>query len=555
MEPYYRVRKWPTSYYPTFNEKTKLEKILKENKPKIGVVWFKRDLRIFDHRPLFEAVKKGDPIIPLYILEPDLWSEPDMSHRHYRFLTESIEDLRRQLSTLGLELTIRVGSAKEVLQSFSKEYENMTIYSHQETWNNWTYQRDLEVLSWTELENISWFEYNQTAVVRRLKSRDHWSKLWDQFIAEGIYSIPQAEIITLSTPSDDLPSFKDLDLPEMFVRGQQKGGRIEAVENLRSFLRTRGVNYSKGISSPNTAPMSCSRISPYLAFGCISIREVLNAAQLREFDLAHTNPKPSFQWRRSIEGFKERLRWHCHFMQKLEDEPEIEYQNLHPAFDRLRNNESNKDIEKLEAWKNGTTGFPFIDACMRSLIATGWINFRMRAMLMSFASFHLWLDWRQPAKHLAQLFLDYEPGIHYPQVQMQSATTGINTIRIYNPIKQSQKQDPRGQFIRRWLPELAHLNDEMIHTPWLLDEPPKNYPAPIVDEQEARKDAASVLYGLKKFLRGEETCIQIIKKHASRKKPFKRGKKKKNSAQKTKSTASKKNRSFEHHKGQGVLPL
>jgi len=122
----------------------------------------------------------------------------------------------------------------------------------------------------------------------------------------------------------------------------------------------------------------------------------------------------------------------------------------------------------------------------------------MRAMLVSFASYHLWLDWRQTGYHLARVFTDYEPGIHYSQLQMQSGVTGINTTRIYNPIKQSQDQDPKGQFIRQWVPELRNVSDMWIHEPWKMSSAlqqrascliGEDYPAPIVENASAIKAA------------------------------------------------------------------
>jgi deoxyribodipyrimidine photo-lyase len=182
--------------------------------------------------------------------------------------------------------------------------------------------------------------------------------------------------------------------------------------------------------------------------------------------------------------------------------------------------------EKFQAWCKGETGFPFVDACMRYLNATGWINFRMRAMLVSFASYDLWLHWQQPALHLARLFADYEPGIHYSQVQMQSGTTGINTLRIYNPIKQSMDQDPDGTFIRSWVPELADLFGPMIHTPWQATDLEqlaagcvigRDYPEPIVDHAEASRAARGRFAAVRASTAGKDDRQKVVAKHGSRK--------------------------------------
>ena len=273
-----------------------------------------------------------------------------------------------------------------------------------------------------------------------------------------------------------------------------------------SFLNDRGRAYHLEMSSPRTADTSCSRLSVHLATGALSMREVAQATWRRMADLRDEPGPEVTRWRRALSAFNGRLHWHCHFMQKLEDAPDLETVNLHRGYDGLRDND---DADRLAAWATGRTGLPFVDACMRSLIATGWINFRMRAMLTAFATQHLWLHWRAPGLHLARLFGDYEPGIHWSQSQMQSGTTGINTVRIYNPVKQSRDQDPDGEFIRAWVPRTA-LPGAAIHEPWrlapleLADAQIRlgiDYPAPIVDHLAAARAARERIYAVRRSRR------------------------------------------------------
>jgi len=494
------------------------------------VVWFKRDLRIEDNIALSQAAQHG-AVLPLYILEPQLWQQPDISLRHYQFLQNCLGELNTALTQLGQPLIIKVGEAVEVLQELHKEHGISTLWSHQETWNGWSYNRDKHVKTWAKNHTISWHEPTQHGVIRCLQDRDGWAAKWYGLMKQPIAQAPKT-LQPITIASDVLPTPQDFGLHNDHCNNLQQGGRKAALSCLHSFLYERGEPYTKAMSSPVTAYDACSRLSPHLAFGTISMREVFQATQQRTQELKQLPPHAKGTWGSAMRSFSGRLRWHCHFIQKLEDEPQIEYQNMHPVYNGLRENAFNQDY--FEAWQAGKTGYLMIDACMRALTTTGWLNFRMRAMLMSFASYHLWLHWRQTSLHLARLFTDYEPGIHYSQAQMQSGTTGINAVRIYNPIKQGQDHDPDGVFIKQWVPELADMPIKFIHTPWLQPSHLNGYPMPIVDEKIARKQAAAHIYGVRKNPDHKATSKQIVQKHASRKSGLKRtGRKKKPAAKNT----------------------
>ena len=479
----------------------------------LNVVWFKRDLRIRDNKVLCDASARGQ-ILPLYILEPDLWLQKDMSYRHFKFLEDAIDSLKRDLQSKNSDLVIKVGNAVDVFSYFKKKYKKITIWSHKETWNGWTYQRDKIVGEWAKVNNIDWIEYKRNGVVRGLQNRDGWSKQWYKEMKMPICELT-VNIQPTVEPSDPLPSAENLSLEFDGLVKSQTGSREEAERLLNEFLNKSGKNYSTQMSSPLTAHDSCSRLSAYIAFGIISVREVFQALELNKVRLKDFDKDSRNIWNRSYKSFSSRLRWHCHFIQKMEDQPQIEFSNLHSAYDGIRENKF--DYAKFHSWKFGNTGFPMVDACMRSLIATGWLNFRMSAMLISFASYHLWLHWRETSLWLAKLFVDYEPGIHYSQVQMQSGTTGINTIRIYNPVKQGNDHDPEGIFVKTWLPELSDISKEYIHTPWLSPVSAKGYLDPIVNELSSRKLAAKAVYEIRKNSDFKKVAKNIYVKHGSRK--------------------------------------
>ncbi|MDM7930472.1 FAD-binding domain-containing protein [Tabrizicola sp.] len=477
------------------------------------LVWLKRDLRVNDHPALTLAAELG-PVLPVHIVEPELWAGPDASARQWEFVAESLEDLRGQLAALGAPLVVRVGEAVAVLDRLCRQHHIARIISHEETGNLATYARDRRVAAWARGAGLDWTELPQTGVVRRLASRDGWAGLRDGFMAGAALPPPALHAIAGAEPGL-IPSARALKLAADPCPHRQSGGRAQGTKLLETFLTRRGEPYRAAMSSPLTGERACSRLSPHMAHGTLSLREVVQATATRQAE------RPGGRWGGALTSFQSRLAWRDHFIQKLEDQPSIELRALHPGAEALRPRES--DASRLAAWAAGETGLPFLDACMRYLRATGWLNFRMRAMVTSVASYHLWLDWRASGQHLARLFTDYEPGIHWPQVQMQSGTTGINIPRIYNPVKQGQDQDPTGAFTRRWLPELAPVPDAFLQEPWKWPEARhllgRRYPEPVVDVASAARAARDVVWQARKTAGFAETAAAIVTRHASRADP------------------------------------
>ena len=460
----------------------------------LQLVWFKRDLRSVDHRPLALALERG-PVLPLFIVEPKFWLQPDASARQWAFCREALEALRERLSALGQPLVVRVGDAVEMLERARLRLGVEALWSHQETGNAFTYARDRRVKAWARSHGIPWHECPQFGVIRGLRRREGWATRWQERMATPLTPEPLALPPLPSIQPGGLPSASDLGLAADPCPCRQRGGRPQGETVLQDFLQRRIQRYSGSISSPLTAFDGCSRLSPYLTWGCLSLREVVQASA----SLAG----------RGVRNFRSRLHWHCHFIQKLESEPAIEHRDFHPFMRDIRA----WDAERYQAWAEGRTGLPFVDACMRALIAHGWINFRMRAMLMSVATYHLWLPWRETGLHLARLFVDYEPGIHWSQCQMQSGSTSINTIRIYNPIKQGLDHDPKGVFIRRWCPELADRPDVWLHEPWRGG---GDHPAPIVDPAQAAREARDRIWAIRCAAGFDRIADAIQERHGSR---------------------------------------
>ena len=495
-----------------------------------SVVWFKRDLRLHDHAALVEAAAHG-PVLCLYVIEPSLWAQPDAARQHHEFILESLRELARALKTLGGRLHVRTGEVPEVLAQLHALAPFERLCSHEETGNAASFERDKAVARWCRAQRVNWQELAQFGVVRRLASRNHWQSRWASHTEAPQLPGPAPGTLLFQPspwPAQLVPSAQDLGLCAFDPPERQRGGRSAGLAVLDDFLNDRCRHYRGGISSPLSAPSACSRLSPYLTFGCLSLREVVQATDHKLLQLKERSAYAA----KGLEAFLSRLHWHCHFIQKLESEPELEWRNVHRGYDGLR--EPDWNPAHFAALSAGGTGWPMVDACVAMLRETGWLNFRMRAMLVSVAAYPLWLHWQPVGQWLARQFLDYEPGIHWSQMQMQSGTTGINTTRVYNPVKQAQDHDPKGMFVRRWCPALRRVPDSWLFEPWRMPESvqtacgvrvcadappgaPDAWPMPLVDLETATRVAKDRLHSLRREPQVRAGKAAIVEKHASRK--------------------------------------
>jgi deoxyribodipyrimidine photo-lyase len=496
------------------NAEEKIVKLQKmnSNRNHINIVWFKRDLRLQDNEAIFNAMQSKTPTLLLYVFENSLQKDGHYSERHWNFIKQSIQDINQQLLPFNTKILSVSGEVISIINSIQEVYKIDSVFSHQETGIKITFERDKSFKRFCKNNVIHWKENINNGIFRGLEHRKNWISLWEDYMntKQFPFEAKSTNFLYLKDIQFLENRFETVTLETISNDNFQKGGSSIAEKYLESFFANRYLDYSRNLSKPLLSRKSCSRLSPYIAWGNLSSRQVLQQAANFRF---LTNDK------KQIDSFVSRLTWQAHFIQKFEMEEVMEFESVNKGYHSLKKKLNDSYIH---AWQTGKTGFPIIDASMRCLNETGYLNFRMRAMVVSFFTHNLWQPWQEATQHLSQMFLDFEPGIHFPQLQMQAGETGINMLRIYNPLKNSLEHDPEGEFIKKWVPELRDLPTSFVHNPskmTYLDQKFNNfdlglnYPKPIVNIELTRKYASNFLWSMKKNPIVKEENNRILKLH------------------------------------------
>ena len=328
----------------------------------MNVVWYKRDLRLADHAPLSAALAQGEPMLLLYFVEPALLVNAHYRRRHWHFIAQSLSDLNEQLAQHGGRVEVLEGDASTLLHRLHQTVGIKRLYSYAETGLEVTYARDRAVGQWAQCQGIEWLEFATNGVQRGRSHRKGWNSAWNKTMASPVVA---TDFGNLGGLIGELPEQLEGARCQRLAQWQQAhpqfqvGGEKRAWQTLNDFLEHRAGGYQRFISKPEQSRHHCSRLSPYLAWGNLSIRQVMQALEKR---------RQRGGWQRPLDAFESRLHWHCHFIQKFESECRMEFEDINRGY---THHPRNHDETLVTAWAEGHTGIPIIDANMRCLTAPG----------------------------------------------------------------------------------------------------------------------------------------------------------------------------------------
>ncbi|MEO0982401.1 MAG: FAD-binding domain-containing protein [Pseudomonadota bacterium] len=460
------------------------------------VIWFRNDLRVHDHAALAAACAAGDPVLPLYIFEPEAWARPHASSRQWDFVMACLTDLDAELWRRGARLHLAIGSATAVLTRLHAELGLRAVHAHQVFGSAWDQARDRTVRAWSQRAGVPFLEHAECG------------ETWSDAACSARVRAP-TRLQGPPVPGAPWPDAERFDLAGEPCRARLPGGRRPAVERLNAAAEDASV-------TPDDA---LAVLEADLAYGALSLREVCQAIGGRRGE----SPCEAAR----LDAMTQRLRARWRTLQRVNDMPAIEKRDADPACDGLRDHPE-ADDPKLRAWIEGRTGFPIVDASLRAVSAAGILSAPKRALVISCAANLLWMHWKRPADALASRLLGIEPAVFY--VQAAAAAREAS-----DPVVEAETLDPDGAFVRKWLPELAGLSVDEARAPWRVDRKRLSaagvtlgatYPAPIVDPADALRFACQRIDAARRGEGRKRSNAVVREKHGARRIPVAKGRRK-----------------------------
>lgn len=470
---------------------------------KNSLVWFRRDLRDYDHAALYHALKTSDQVFCVFVFDTDILNQlHDKADRRVEFIWESVQELKVALQHKGGDLIISHGSAKTEIPKLARLLNIKAIFTNHD-YEPSAIARDSDIAKQLQQNHITFHTYKDHVIFEKdevltlagkpygvfTPYKNMWLKTANDFYVKpypvDTYIKNLARLETSNIAHNELPSlesmgFQRTNLAKLRLPTGMSGGislfedfkeRISLYKDARDFPAIKGVSY----------------LSVHLRFGTVSIRHLVREAM----QAANTG----------AQTWLSELIWRDFYAQILHHNPRVASGSAYkPEFESL---EFPNNSLLFKAWCDGNTGYPLVDAAMRQLNTTGFMHNRLRMVAASFLVKDLLVDWRWGERYFAEKLIDFDLSANNGGWQW-AASTGCDAqpwFRIFNPITQSERFDPQGKFIRKYVPELAKCNDKEIHAPWLI--PPlrlqelnlnisEDYPAPIVDHASQREIALAL---------------------------------------------------------------
>ncbi len=475
----------------------------------VVIHWFRRDLRLNDNLALTAAAQQNARVAPVFIFDPTLLHSRVTGAPRVQFMLAALNELDRSLRAQGTQLIVRYGDPQVILPALARQLNAQAVYANRD-YSPFSRRRDADVARALHVPFFSFEDSVLRAPGDVLKDTGEPYTVYTPFMKrwrslaeplapqDGPHSTPSGDQ-WFSSSADELPLPALRDLGFSSTISVPPVSEAAALARLHAFTSGPIYAYGEGrnhlLSDPfdsssggrNTGP---SAISPYLRWGLLSPRQAYRAA------VNALNDAPNEDGQKSVNTWINELIWREFFVHILYHFPHVTRGSFRPAYDSLPWRIAPEDFE---AWCTGRTGYPIVDAAMRQLTQIGWLPNRARLIVASFLTKDLLIHWRQGEQHFMQWLIDGDTAANNGGWQW-SAGTGTDVqpyFRIFNPLSQSQKFDPSGEYIRRWVPELRHLSASDIHAPWQMDTPPADYPAPIVDHTAARERALQAFAAIK----------------------------------------------------------